>query len=183
VSTLPVSFVCYVPDDPKRWLAVSQGHARFFSEVGRHAGSPLKTYRAPHDAPETDFLLLAGADVRTVLALYPLAVRASFARRLIPINVSRPKIFESILEPLAIPGAVDPMSIVEWEHDENRPGAWGLFGIRDVGAKIGAACVLYSSERYCFLQSDAHRGLPDLLVSYLTAYAAARTAEHASAPG
>jgi len=91
-------------------------YSRFVAELGQHAASPLKTFGRLHEAPESDFIIFAGDDARATLESYPADQRPGIAARLIPINASRPRIFERLLEPLSIPGAIDSMSLLEWEQ-------------------------------------------------------------------
>ena len=96
--------------------------------------------------------------------------RIELAGRLVPIETSRIRIFEELLEPLSLAAAIDSMSMMEWERgDPHQVGTRGLYGRRDVGQLVGAACLLFKSERYCYLQSPTHRGLPHLLADYLNA--------------
>jgi hypothetical protein len=64
------------------------------------------------------------------------------------------------------------MSLSEWESTTPLTiGARGLYGRKDVRSQIGASCLLFESERYCYFQSSTHRGLPHLVVDYLEALA------------
>jgi hypothetical protein len=159
MTPLSISFVCYPPNEPQHQGALTARCSRFISELGQHIHSPLTTYNRLHEAPGSDFIVLSGADARAALESYPIDAQPGFARRLIPINASRPRILERLLEPLSVPCAVDAMSLAECE----------------VGKAVGATCLLFESERYCFLQSAVHNGLPHLLASYLTALLHYRT--------
>jgi hypothetical protein len=176
MTPLSISFVCYPPNEPQHQGALTARCSRFISELGQHIHSPLTTYNRLHEAPGSDFIVLSGADARAALESYPIDAQPGFARRLIPINASRPRILERLLEPLSVPCAVDAMSLAEWEQtDASQLGARGIYGLREVGKAVGATCLLFESERYCFLQSAVHNGLPHLLASYLTALLHYRT--------
>lgn len=156
---------------PHRDISAAKEHARFIEELAGCAGCPIQTIEQLSDAPASDFVVFAGADARVSLSECPVEHQSSIARRLIPINASRPRIFETLLEPLSLPAAIDGLSMMEWKvGDSHRTGARGLHGLREVGRLAGASCLLFQSERYCFLESPTHRGLPHLLADYLIAY-------------
>jgi hypothetical protein len=172
MNTLDITFVYQRTRDlPDRPVSASREYARFIDELAHHAGSAIQTIEQLRDAPESDFIVFGGADVRVSLNECPIEQRACIARRLVPINASRSGIFENLLEPLSLAGAIDALSMVEWKMWEPyRVGTRGLHGLRDVGRLAGASCLIFESERYCFLESSTHRGLPHLLADYLVAY-------------
>jgi len=152
-----------------------QTYARFVDEVGRRAGVdiPLVEGFLRDVAPADGFILLK-ASAHPGVALDECDVRrqADIASRLIPIDVDRTRILETLLEALSIPAAIDLMSLDEWEtKDPATIGAWGLHGRKDIGELVGASCKLYKSARYCYLHSPTHHGLPHLLADYLAALA------------
>lgn len=126
---------------------------------------------------EADFVLLS-ASIAPSLALAECALehQMEWARQLVPLQVSRTGIFE-MLEKLSLPAAITSLAITEWEASQGSdPGASGLYGQREIGCVAGASCVsLFASERYCYLESKAHQGLPHLLADYLRAWARPRT--------
>jgi hypothetical protein len=57
--------------------------------------------------------------------------------------------------------------MLEWKISKpEQEGTRGLDGLREVGKSVGASCLGVQSERYCFLEISAHRGLPHLLADY-----------------
>jgi hypothetical protein len=173
MTSLSVAFVYQSPAaHPGQGMAV---YSRFVAELGQHAASPLETFGRLHEVPESAFIIFAGDDARATLESYPVDQRPSIAARLIPINASRPRIFERLLEPLSIPGAIDSMSLLEWEmQNSSTKGTRGLYGLREIGNAAGAECRLFESKHYCFLQSATHTGLPHLLADYLLALLSVR---------
>jgi hypothetical protein len=176
VIPIPITWV----DEPRRgppnsMPSGSQRYARFINEVGRFAGVsiPLVQGFLREVAPSEGIILLDGSAHPTlVLDECAAEERADLARRLVPIDESRIRIFENLLEPLSLPAAVDGMTLMEWEsEDPDKPGAYGPYGRRDIAQLVGASCLMYESERYCYLHSLTHNGLPHLLADYLTAYA------------
>jgi hypothetical protein len=176
VIPVPITWV-YEPDrePPTPMSAGPEYYARFIDEVGRFAGVsiPMVEGFLRDVAPSEGIILLNGsADVVLVLDECAAEGLADLTRRLVPISEGPIRIFEKLLEPLSLPAAVDWMTHGEWEHaDPNKPGAYGPYGRRDIGQLVGARCLMYESERYCYLHSPTHHGLPHLLADYLTAYA------------
>jgi len=154
----------------------SQHYAPFIEQVGRYADVSIPLVQgflrdvAP---PEGIILLASSAHPKLVLDECAAEKQANLASRLVPIDESRIRIFDNLLEPLSIPAAVDGMTLHEWESGAGYPGARGPYGLRDIGRLVGASCLLFESARYCYLQSPTHRGLPHLLADYLIAYAKA----------
>jgi hypothetical protein len=170
---VPITFVHQpLPTDSS---ADTQRYARFIGEVEHFAGVSVRQVQGSlRDVASSEGIILMNTSVDPVLALdeFSAAGRAELAARLVPISESRIRIFERLLEPLSLPAAIDTMTFMEWESDDpNSLGARGPYGRRDVGHLVGASCLLFESERYCYLQSPTHHGLPHLLADYLTAYA------------
>ena len=172
---VPITWV----DEPSRPelesdAAVPERLLPFVEAVGREAGVTIQcvTGFLREVAPANGIVLLnASAHPTVVLDECGPDVREDLARRLVPITIDRHRIFETILEELSVAAAVDGLSLAEWSVSQGRTGAWGPHGLRDIGALVGARCVLYESARYCYLQSATHNGLPHLLADYLTVYA------------
>jgi hypothetical protein len=175
MTHLAITFVYqWTRDLPHRDVSAAKEHARFIKELAGCAGCSIQTIEQLSDAPASDFIVFAGADARVSLSECPIEQQSSIARRLVPINASRSGIFNKLLEPLSLPAAIDGLSMMEWKvGDPNQHGTRGLHGLREVGRLAGASCLLFQSERYCFLESSTHRGLPHLLADYLTAYRSA----------
>lgn len=172
MNPLSITFVYQSTRDlPHRDVSAAKQYARFLDELARHAGSPIPTIEQLREAPASDFIVFAGSDARVALNACPTEQQDSIARRLIPLNASRPGIFENLLEPFSLAGAIDVLAMREWEVGETpQVKARGLHGLREVGRLAGARCLLFYSERYCFLESPIHRELPHLLADYLIAY-------------
>lgn len=172
MTPLAITFVYqWTRDMSHRDISAAQEYARFIDELGGHAASPIQTIEQLREAPTSDFIVFAGADVRVSLNECPIDQQPSIARRLIPINASRPRIFETLLEPLSLAAAIDDLSMLEWKiRKPEQAGTRGLHGLREVANSVGASCLIFQSARYCFLESSTHRGLPHLLADYLSAY-------------
>ena len=172
MSPLLITFVYQRARElPQRDISAANEHARFIEELADAAKCQISTIEQLSDAPASHFIVFAGADARATLSECAADKQESIARRLVPINASRPKIFEKLLEPLSVAAAIDGMSMMEWKlGNPHQAGTRGLYGLRDVGKVVGASCLVFQSERYCFLESSAHPGLPQLLADYLAAY-------------
>lgn len=98
--------------------------------------------------------------------------RSEVAARLIPINVSRSRNVERLLESRTVVAAIDSLSFHQWELPRRPPAPiYQLYGRRHLAPFIGARCSpLHMSEHYCWLESRGHMGLPHLLVDYLAAF-------------
>jgi len=144
--SIPITWVYEPPRLPPAPMQVGPEHyARFIEEVGRHAGVsvPLVHGFLRDVAPEEGFILLeASTHPKLVLDEFPPEKRAALAVRLVPMVISRTRIFESLLEPLSVPAAVDSMTLQEWRiADPATPGARGPYGLRDIGHLVGASCL------------------------------------------
>jgi len=152
-----------------------EGYAHLVDEIGRFAGVSIpmvEGFLREVTPPEGIILLNGSADTLLVLDECAAEGRLDLARRLVPLGEGQIRIFEKLLEPLSLPAAVDWVTHGEWEHaDPDKPGAYGPYGRRDIAQLVGATCLMYESERYCYLHSPTHHGLPHLLADYLTAYA------------
>jgi len=153
-----------------------QIYGRFVEEVGRRAGVDIPFVEGfLRDVAPADGFILLNASAHPVMVVGECAPeqQADLASRLIPIDEDRVRIFEKLLEPLSIPGAIESMSLMEWElQDPATIGARGLYGRHDIGEVVGARCNnLFRSARYCYLESSTHYGLPHLLADYLAALA------------
>jgi hypothetical protein len=169
----------YEPSELPRgpFSAGPERYEEFLGQLSTHLGAKvplIETHLRDLD-PQGFVLLHAGRDVRQVLADCAPEIRKRLVNRLIPLAVSHAHIFE-LLEELSLPAAVGSLSLSEWEAREpDDVGACGPHGLRDVAKCISAGCVeLYESKsnRYCYLESPTHHGLPHLLADYLRAYAA-----------
>lgn len=171
---IPITWVYEPPRQPIAPMEVGvEGYASFIEEVGRHAGVRIPLIEGfLRDVAPAEGLILFNGSVHPRLALAECAAeeQAQLASRLVPIWLDRARILEGLLEPLSLPAAVDDMTIAEWEGDRAGSGAWGPYGLRDIGKLVGASCALFESARYCYLHSPTHQGLPHLLADYLAAY-------------
>ena len=154
----------------------------FLDELVVHAGArvPVENCFLKDVRTMSDFVLLS-ASIAPSLALAECAPdqQVELAKRLVPLQVSRTGIFE-MLEKLSLPAAVTSLAITEWEASrQDGPDASGVYGQREIGCAAGASCVdLFTSRRYCYLESKAHRSLPHLLAGYLHAWARIRSISH-----
>jgi hypothetical protein len=147
----------------------------FLDELAAHTGASIAVERSflRDIHPAADFVLLS-ASIAPSLALAECALqrRAELASKLVPLRISNTDIFET-LEELSLPAAITSLALVEWRasrHD-GLPAS-GLHGQREIGQAAGASCVkLFQSQRYCYLESKIHHGLPHLLADYLRAWA------------
>jgi hypothetical protein len=177
MTSVPITFVYEVPsaDSGQQW-AGPEFYREFMEQLGRHAGQSVTTvYGKLRDSiPPTGFILLSSLNHPVVtLSECEVAQQTDLAARLIPVGVGNTRIFDRVLEKLSVAAAISELSFWEWNGtDCSIPGARGLHGRRDIGNLIGANCLeIFSSERYCYLQSTKHYGLPHLLADYLTALA------------
>lgn len=154
---------------------------QFINAVGRSARCRVRRVRGfLKDLVLGEGFILLNTRVHPGLALDECApaARAGLAARMIPIELTQGTICESVLEPLSLAGGIDSLSLFDWDLSQwapaVRPGARGLYGLRDVGLRVGAACELLESPRYGYFTSARHSGLPDLLVDYLRELASVR---------
>jgi hypothetical protein len=63
MTSLSVTFVFQrAPELPDRDPSAADEYARFLHELAQHTTSPIRTVQELRDAPETDFIIFAGAD-------------------------------------------------------------------------------------------------------------------------
>lgn len=155
---------------------------RFIDELGKFAGaSIMRMHGSLRDAIakfKHEYLLLhTRLHPRDALQECGEAAQAGVAARLVALDQHYPKVAEMVLEPLSIAAAIDTWSYNTWVADHwsgttsatgvHRPGVYGL---TDVGARIGATLHPNESGRYCLFTGPRHEGgLPHLLVDYLRA--------------
>lgn len=182
MTSLSITFVCH-PYGPTPMSSGPARYTQFIDAIGHYTRQSVPFIQASlRDAAATaGFVLFAGTDVKGALEECPLERRSELASRLVPINTSRPRIFERLLEPLSLAAAIDAMSLSEWEMRPDRVGASEEFGLQDVGTRVGASPLLLESARYCYLRSPTHHGLPHLLADYLKELDAQRGAAQALA--
>lgn len=149
---------------------------RFVEEVGKRAGLTIPVLEGPlrDVAPAEGFILLNSFRATDSLMDCASADRGAFAERLIAIDASRSRIFESMLEPWSMAGAVDATSHAQWSQPGRSAGTPGLYGLRSIGPDIEATFEGEGSARYAYLVSP-QRELPHLLADYLVALHRART--------
>jgi hypothetical protein len=173
MKLLPVTFVYQSALSPLSSMATGiEGYAKFMTALQRQRGISLTVIerRLAEVIDLPGYLLFGGADCLVALFECPVERQSSVALRLVPLNASRPKIFQKLLEPYSLAGAIDDMSLLEWESPNVGPiDAHGLFGRKDIANLIGATPDFLISERYAYLKSSTHDGLPHLLADYLVA--------------
>lgn len=156
----------------------------FVAEVGRFAGVrvPLVEGRLLDVAPSDGYILLNASSPGEALHGANPEVVTDLASRLVPLDMGTAGIWKR-LEALSYPAWVSTSSQMSWRNGE---GSQGIYGLREVGTRIGATCDPHGgwdpnahnavgSERYCFLVSDRHEGLPHLLADYLITLHEVRT--------
>ena len=168
--------ICWIrepEESPRFHMADDEAFVRAVSD---HAGVAIERIdgRLCDHIPAHGFVLLHSADPHEALAACAPAQRAGTSARIVLLDVSRSRIFSSVLESLRVAAALDYASHLAWARGRSaRPDgeACGLYGLRSVGTAIGATCdpSMGASENYGFLISAAHEGLPHLLADYLAA--------------
>jgi hypothetical protein len=164
----------YHADDIESSLRINAGRdAQFVLEVARHTGVaiPLVERKLCEAAPAEGFVLWNVHGLDPSYGLRECSERvAELAPRLVALDASTSRIFR-LLELMHMAAAIDPISHLVWKNankDDNRPQ--GLYGQREIAARIGARCAdKGGSENYCYLTSANGEGLPKLLADYLIA--------------
>lgn len=166
-----------LPSDLKRGMHLDT-HQLFVDAIANHARAEIPRIEGflRDVAPADGFILFAGS-AEVSLKECSAERRATLLSRMVLLG-GLPSRACQWLESFSMPAAVS--EIGSWLTDSRLPleersrGAHGLYGIRDVGARIGAldgpGPRLYHSSRYSYLSSPTHDGLPHLLVDYLTLY-------------
>lgn len=168
---LKITWVCEPHDSPSFHLGPNQ---RFIDEIGRHTGVtvPRVSGRLCDVAPDEGFILLSASHPGESLAACATELQQKLAARMVPLDVSRSRIFDRVLEGLSVPAAVDSVSHLEWSQAApDVTGARGPYGLRSIGTTLGAPCGdgVEGSRNYCYLTSATHQGLPHLLADFLIA--------------
>ena len=177
MSKVPVTFIYQSPvEDTSPAACGYRGHEHFVAALLQQPQISLQFVLgklAEISRVELGYIIFDGIDAGVALLSCNVETRSEIASRMIPINASRPRIFQKLLEKYALAGAIDGMSMAEWES-VNSEGAHGLFGRKDIAARIGAVPDFLESERYAYLKSSTHHGLPHLVADYICALSAAR---------
>lgn len=162
----------YEPDEsPAFHLPPDEAFVRI---LGQHANLAIERLdgRLCDHVQVSGFILLNSFHPCNAIEACAPEFRSSVAARAIALDVSPSRIFARVLDALRPAAAVDVQSHVEWTRSPTVPGrSCGLYGIREIGAMIGASCDATGSpsERYAYLTSTTHAGLPHLLADYLSA--------------
>jgi hypothetical protein len=160
---LHLTVVCEPPEPPERY-------ERFRAGLERHAGAPVVVQDRLRDVhPSAGFVLLSALyDLPSLLVPFAAEERATLLERLV-LFTSGPREALAEAERFGLAGAIDELSFLGWPAGAR--SARGPTGLRSVAAAMGVECAArFGGERYCLLRSDAHEGLPHLLVDYLRAY-------------
>lgn len=175
MSGLSIRWIREPDESPRFHMAYDE---TFVRAVAVHAGIAIEPTdgRLCDHVPARGFVLLHSAHPHEALAACVPADRDGIAARVVLIEVSRSRIFSSVLESLRVAAAVDYASHLAWSREPSSLAngeACGLYGLRSIASAIGATCdpSAGTSENYCFLNSAAHEGLPHLLADYLGALA------------
>lgn len=96
--------------------------------------------------------------------------RVALAQKLVPIGDSKStNVTLAMLERFSFPAAIRGGSFDEWERAHLvKMGHAGIFGVRQVGERIGVTNTFLGSERYCFFDAPDVT-VPELLARYLSA--------------
>ena len=182
--TRPSLKICFVRE-PERFpvpAGLQAGTLDFFvpfvDAVARQAGVEVPRLEGflRDVVPPDGFILFDGSAEVSLQECAP-ERRDSLAARMVPLDAPTSRVC-TWLESFSVPAAIT--EIGTWltnscrAPESRRPGAHGLYGIRDIGARIGALVgpgpALFHSAHYNYLASPTHDGLPHLLVDYLTLY-------------
>lgn len=157
---------------------------RFVSEVSRHAGTeiPYVEGRLDDVAPRHGFILLNSFGPSDSLRACEAERRTELAARLVAIDVSSSRIFERVLEPLSIAGAIDVPAHLAWQSSEGAASSQGFYGLQHVADRLDVRRDLASSTKYCRMWCEQQGGLPWLLAKYLVTLNEVRNAAAAVAP-
>lgn len=97
----------------------------------------------------------------------------SAVRRMILVNTAGPPACVERLDELGLAGAIPRGRYSQWQHRRAKEGGGGLFGLRVVADRMGAASFLGSmSATYRDIYSERYRDLPELVAAYIEAFAA-----------
>lgn len=174
MTTFKVAWIYEAHDSPRFHLGRDE---RFIDEVARYAGVSISRIegRLQEVAPRDGFMLLNSFGPAHSLSSCDPDRRQDLASRMIAVDVSDSRIFERVLEPLSIAGAIDALSHLAWQEQSAGSGsAQYLYGLSDVARKLNANCEGAGSKRYCRMLSESAGGLPELLARYLVALHASR---------
>lgn len=179
----PITFVTESPTtDPMPGYAGPRIFLPFIEELEQRAAMPIPVrYGLLKEALPLEGFILLDSPNHPVMTLDEQApeLRAKLAEWIVPIGIHDVghKVYSKVLEPLSLPAAIDGASFQDWRSSSKHGiGARGLYGLHAIAHLIGAECedAFSLSERYCYLTSRVHFGLPHLLLDYLTALANTR---------
>lgn len=167
MTPMRITWICEPGESPSFHLSPDEELVR---RVAEHAGVdiPRVDGQLVDHVPAEGFILLRSVRPHEALAACRPEEWAGLAARVIAMDVSRSRIFSHLLDGLGLAAAIDYPSHLEWQRS-GRAGRAGLFGQKAVAAALGAICDpgAGSSDRYCYLTSEVHDGLPHLLADYL----------------
>ena len=144
---------------------------RFVRELAEHVGAAVDSVRSltPETVTGHDFVLVNTSHPEVLLESLAPEYRGELARRLVAIGISRSSNRTlQLMEQLSLPAVVKGNSFEHWDEraDALQMGAYGLYGLRDIGALIGAECMLHTSGTYGYIDRTP-RGITKLLGDYL----------------
>lgn len=114
------------------------------------------------DAPGDGLVVVFGS---AGMADYP-----EVSSRAILINADRSRI-PGCLEERGLVAAIEKHRYFQWKRNRKDERGFGLFGRKDVAARLGAEVgKVFSTERYGAISCDRYSSLPALLAAYLRAY-------------
>jgi hypothetical protein len=181
MSELEITFIsAETPSDPDAWAPDPETWLRLARELTAGSAGHLVVHERGATIPASGFILVATTHPELILAAQPEARRADVARRLIPFGISRSshRTLE-MLKTLSLPAAIKGRSFNDWEvrAHELTMGAFGLYGLREIGRAIGAETDFHENGSYGYLERTVRPGFAQLLVDYLVALHHTRSTE------
>jgi hypothetical protein len=145
------------------------GYDEFAEALGRHSVFDVRAIDDDLHTVGEDAFVLLHRDIRDdEVSDCPNAL----LRTIIVNSVGPPACVER-LDELGLAGAIPRRRYSQWQYDRATEGGAGLFGLRAVADRMGAASVLGSmSASYRDIYSERYRDLPELVAAYIEAFAA-----------
>lgn len=136
----------------------------FSAALGKAAGVSVDVIEGSlADAPPDGFIIAFSAE--------GLAEHPTLGPRVVLVNADRASVLEQ-LEQHSLVAAVEKHRYFLWRRQRAQERGRGLFGRKDVAARIGATFDQspFVSARYAYLASEGATNLPELMAQYLSAY-------------
>jgi hypothetical protein len=140
----------------------------FAEALGRHSRFDVRVIEDELHTVEDDAFVLLDTDFLDV----EVAECQSAVRRTILVNCERFPACVERLDELGHAGAIPRGRYSHWQHRRAKEGGGGLFGLRAVADRMGAASLGgYISPRYRDVNSERCRDLPELVAAYIETFA------------